>query len=72
LRMHCLVRYIVDGKVEGRTEVRGRLRRRSKKLLDGLKKKRIYCKPKDKAPDRRVWRTRCGRGYGAVVRQTTE
>jgi hypothetical protein len=38
LGTHCLVRHIVEGKVQGMTEVRGRLRRRRKKLLDDLKK----------------------------------
>ena len=36
------------------TERRGR---RHKQLLDDLKGKRGYCKLKDEAPDRTLWRT---------------
>jgi hypothetical protein len=42
-----------------------------KHLLDDLKEKRIYWKLKEEALDRNLWRTRFGRGYGPVVRQTT-
>jgi hypothetical protein len=50
----------------------GRRGRRRKQLLDGFKKKRMYWKLKDEALDRTIWRTRFGRGYGLVVRQTAE
>jgi hypothetical protein len=50
----------------------GRRGRRHKQLLDDLKEKKIYWKLKEEALDRTVWRTRFGRGYGPVVRQTTE
>ena len=46
--------------------------RRGKQLLDDLKEKIRYFKLKEEAQDRTVWRTRFGRGYGPVVRQTTE
>jgi hypothetical protein len=49
----------------------GRRGRRSKQLLDDLKEKRRYCKLKEEALDRTLWRTRFGSGYGPVVRQTT-
>jgi hypothetical protein len=52
--------------------VTGRGGRRCKQLLDGLKEKRGYWKLNEEALDRAVWRTRCGRGYGPVVRQTAE
>jgi hypothetical protein len=45
---------------------------RRKQLLDDLMEKRSYWKLKDEALDRTLWRTRFGRGYGPVVRQTTE
>jgi hypothetical protein len=51
------------------TQRRGR---RRKQLLDDLKGNRKYCKLKEEALDRSLWRTRFGRGYGPVVRQTTE
>jgi hypothetical protein len=50
----------------------GRRGSRRKQLLDDLKDKRRYWKLKEEALDRTLWRTRFGRGYGPVVRQTTE
>ena len=46
--------------------------RRRKQLLDHLKEKRGDWKLKEEALDRTVWRSRCGRAYGRVVRQTIE
>jgi hypothetical protein len=63
---------VIEGKVEGRIEMTGRLGRRRKQLLDDLKEKKRYWKLKEEAVDRTQWRTRFGRGYGPVVRQTTE
>ena len=50
----------------------GRRGRRRKKLLDHLKEKRGYWKLKEEALDRTVWRSRFGRDYERVVRQTIE
>jgi hypothetical protein len=50
----------------------GRRGRRRKQLLDYLKEKRGYWKMKEEALDRSQWRFLFGRGYGPVVRQTTE
>jgi hypothetical protein len=50
----------------------GRRGRRRKQLLNDLKEKRIYWKLKEEPLDRTLWRTRFGRGYGPVVRQTAE
>jgi hypothetical protein len=63
---------VIEGKLEGRIEITGRRGRRRKQLLDDLKEKRIYWKLKEEALDRTLWRTRFGRGYGLVVRQTAE
>jgi hypothetical protein len=63
---------VIEGKLKGRTEMTGRRGRRRKQLLDDLKEKRIYWKLKEEAVDRTLWRTRFGRGYGPVLRQTTE
>jgi hypothetical protein len=52
--------------------VRGRGGRRYKLLMDDLKEKRKYCKLKEEALDRTVWRTRFGRVYGPVVREITQ
>jgi len=53
-------------------EVTGRIGIIRKQLLGDLKEKRGYSKFKQKVPDRTLWRTVCGRGYGLVVRRTTE
>jgi hypothetical protein len=34
--------------------------------------KRLFWKLKEEAPDRTLWRTRCGKGYGPALRQTAE
>jgi hypothetical protein len=46
--------------------------RKGKKLAGDLKEKSGYWKLKEEALDHIVWRTRFGRGYGPVLRQTTE
>jgi len=68
----CLLKHVIDGKVEKRLEMTGRRERRGKQLLDDLKDRRRYCKLKEEALDRALWRTRFGRGFGHVIRQTTE
>jgi hypothetical protein len=72
LRRNCLLKHVIEGKLEGRKEVTGRRGRRHKQLLDDLKEKRRYWKLQEEALDRTVWRTHFGRGYGPVVRQTAE
>jgi hypothetical protein len=69
LRRNCLLKHVIKGKLERRTGRRGR---RRKQLLDDLTEKRRYWKLKEEALDRTLWRTRFGRGYGPVVRQTTK
>ena len=49
-----------------------RRRRRRKKLLDDFKEERGYCKLKEEALDRTLWRNRFERDHGPVVRQTTK
>jgi hypothetical protein len=72
LRRNCLLKHVIEGKAEGRIEMTGRRGRRRKQLLDDLKEKRRYCKLREEALDRNLWRNRYGRSYGPVVRQTTE
>jgi hypothetical protein len=72
LRRNCLLKHVIEGKLEGRMEMTGRRRIRCKHLLDDFKEKRRYWKLKEEALDCTLWRTRFGRGYGPVVRQTTE
>jgi hypothetical protein len=52
--------------------VTGRQGRRRRKLLDYLKERKEYSHLKEEALDRTMWRTRFGRGFGPVVRQTTK
>jgi hypothetical protein len=68
LRRNCLMKHVIEGKVEGR----GRRGTRRKHLLDDLKGTKGYWKLKEEALDRTLWRTRFGRGYGRVVRPTAE
>jgi hypothetical protein len=63
---------VIEGKLEERIEMTGRRERRRKQLLDDLKEKRRYWKLKEEALDRTLLRTRFGRGYGPVVRQTSK
>jgi len=56
----------------GGTEVTGRQGRRRMKLLDDLKERRGYSHLKEEALDSTMWTARFGRGFGPVVRQTTE
>jgi hypothetical protein len=70
--MNCLLKHVIEEKLEGRIEKTGRRGRRRKQLLDELKEKNKYWKLKEEALDRTLWRTCFGRGYGPVVRQNTE
>jgi hypothetical protein len=72
LRRNCLLQRVIEGKIKGGIEVRGRQGRKRRKLLDGLKERRGYSHLKKEALDRTMWRARFGRGLGPVVRQTTK
>jgi hypothetical protein len=67
---NCLLKHVVEGKIEGIRLVKEGQRRRRKLLPGDVKKKRGYCKLKEGVLDRTVWRTRFGRGCELVVRQT--
>jgi hypothetical protein len=62
---------IIDQNTEERMEMKERLGRRRKQLLDDVKEKRDYLKWKEEALDRTVWRTGFGTGCGPVVLQFT-
>jgi hypothetical protein len=62
---NCVLQQVVEGKIKGGIEVRGRRARRRRKLLDDLKKRRGYSHLKEEALDRTMWRV----GFGSVVRQ---
>jgi hypothetical protein len=72
LRRNCLLQQVIEGKINGEIKVTGRRGRRRRKLLDDLKERRRYFHLKEEAHDRTMWRARFGRGFGPVVRQTTE
>jgi hypothetical protein len=72
LRRNRLLKHVIEGKLEGRIKIMGRQGRRRKQLLDDVKENRRYWKLKEEALDGTVWITHFGRGYGHVVRQTTE
>jgi hypothetical protein len=72
LRGNCLLKHVIEGKIEGKLEVRGRRGGKRKQLLDNLKETRGYFELKEEAVDHTVWRTGFGRGYEPVVRQATE
>jgi hypothetical protein len=72
LRRNCLLQRVIEGKIKGKIEVTGRRGRRRRKLLDDLKERRGESRVKEEALDRTMWTARFGRGFGPVVRQTTE
>ena len=67
LRRNCLPQQVIEEKIKGQIEVTRRRGRRRKKLLDDLKDSRGYCKLKEEALDRTMWRNLFGRGFGPVV-----
>jgi hypothetical protein len=72
LLRNCLVKYVIEGKLDGRIPMTGRRGRRRKQLLDDLKEKKRCWILEEEALGRTAWRTRFGRGYRPVVRQTGE
>jgi hypothetical protein len=72
LHINCLPQQVIEGKIKGRIEVRGRRGRRRRKLLDDLKERRGYSHLKEAALDHTMWRACFGRGFGPVVRQTAK
>jgi hypothetical protein len=72
LLRNCLLQRVIERKIQGGIEVTGRRGRKRTKLLDDLKERKGYFHLKEEALDRTMWRARFGRGFGPVVRQTTE
>jgi hypothetical protein len=56
LRINCLIRQVIEGKINGLIEVTERQGRRRRKLLDDLKERRRHSHLKEKAVDSNVWR----------------
>ena len=69
---NSLLQGVTEGKIKGGIEATGRRGRRSRKLLDDLKKRRGYSHLKGEALDRNMWRALLGRGFGAFLRQRTK
>jgi hypothetical protein len=69
---NCLLQLVIEGKIQGEIEVKGRQRRRRTKLLYDLKERRGYSHLKKEALDRTTWTARFGKSFGPVVRQTTK
>jgi ribosomal protein L37AE/L43A len=67
-----LLKHILEVRIGGRIKVTERQGKSRKQLLDDRKETRWYWKLKEEALDRNLRRTRFGRGYGSVVRQTME
>jgi hypothetical protein len=72
LRKNCLLRPVIKGKIKGGIEVKGRQRRRRKKLLDDLKERRGHSHLKEETLDYTMRTARFGRGFRRVVRQTSK
>jgi hypothetical protein len=72
LRRNCLLKYVIEGKIEGRLEVTGRRLRRRKQLMGDLKEKRSYWKYKYEVLIFTLWGSGFGRISGPAVRQTIE
>jgi hypothetical protein len=68
LRRKCLLKCVILEKIERKLEVTGRLGRGLKQLLDDLKETGGYCKLREEALDRTLWRTGFGKLCGLVVR----
>jgi hypothetical protein len=67
LHRNCLLKRVIEGKMEGTRRWGGR----HKQLLGDLKETIRYWKLKEKALGCTLWRTGFERAYGPVVRQTT-
>jgi len=72
LGRNCHLKQVIEGRIKGGIEVTGGRGRRRRKLLDDLKEKRGYSHLNEEALDCTIWRPSFGRGFGPVVRQTTE
>ena len=72
VRINCLLKQVIEGKIKGEMEVKRRRGRRRKKPLDGLKDRKGYYHLKEEALDRSMWRNHFIEGFGPVVRQNTE
>jgi hypothetical protein len=68
LSRNCLLKHVIEGKIEGRTETMERPGTGCKQAIQDLRQ----LKWKEKALNRTLWRTRFGTVYGPVARQTMD
>jgi hypothetical protein len=55
LHRNCLLKYVIEGKTEGRTEVQERQGRRWKQLQDYVQETRGYLKLKEEGLNHTLW-----------------
>ena len=67
-RRNCILKHIIERKIEGGTEVTGRQGTRHKQLLNDSKESIANWKLKEETLARYLRRTRFGRRYGPVVK----
>ena len=65
-RWNCLLKHVIEGKIEGRIKVTGRRGKRRRQLTDDLKEKTGHWRLTEEELDRTVWRTLFGRSCGHV------
>ena len=66
LRRDCLLKRVIEGKIEGRIDMTEKRGERCQQLLGDLKAMEGYRKLKAEALDHTLWRTHFGRGYGPI------
>jgi hypothetical protein len=69
---NCLLKHVVEGKIEEKLAVKERRRGWRQQLLEELKERRGHWKLKEEALIRITWRTRLRTGCALSVRQTAE
>jgi hypothetical protein len=70
LLRNCLLKFVIERKINGRIYVMGRRGRRIKQILDDCKEKTEHCTLKEEAVDSTVCRAHFEGRNGPVVRQT--
>jgi hypothetical protein len=68
LNRNFLLEHVIERKIKRKIEGKRRL----KQLLHALNESISHWNLKEEALDRTLWRTRFGKGYGPVARQTTQ
>jgi hypothetical protein len=72
LRKNSLLKHVIEGNIGGKIEGTGSRGRSCKQVLGDIKVKKECRKLKEEALDLALLRSRFGRGYGPVLRQTAK